>query len=79
MNMLKMPEIRYIYLKTYQYKLKIVYKNEERWMPVRSDVFEPVRPSELGKTVSLMQTKSPLCNYDIKHNCPSRLNERHPA
>ena len=48
-------------------------------MPVRSDVFEPARSSELGKTVSLMQTKLPLFNYDMRHNCPGRLNEWPPA
>ena len=48
-------------------------------MPVRSDMFKPVRSSERGKTVSLMQTKLPLCNYDMRHNCPGRLNEWPPA
>ena len=48
-------------------------------MPVRSDVFKPVRSSQLGKTVSLMQTKLPLCNYDMMDNCSSRLNEWPPA
>ena len=48
-------------------------------MPVRSDVFEPARSSELGKAVSLMQTKLPLFNYDMRHNCPGRLNEWPPA